>query len=42
MGTQEGVSRGFAGGFVVKNLLASGGDTVSFPGLAGSHMPRSG
>ena len=39
MVTQEGVFRGFPGGLVVKNQLAKAGDTVSFLGLARSHMP---
>ena len=32
---------GFPGGSVVKNPPASAGDTGSFPGLGGSHMPWS-
>ena len=31
---------GFPGGTVVKNLLASAGDTGSSPGPGRSHMPR--
>ena len=34
-------SRDFSGGAVVKNLPANPGDTVSIPGLGGSHMPQS-
>ena len=32
---------GFPGGAMVKNLLASAGDTGSSPGLGRSHMPWS-
>ena len=32
---------GFPGGSVIKNLLASAGDTGSIPELGGSHMPLS-
>ena len=34
--------RGFPGGAVVENVPANAGDTGLSPGLAGSHMPRSG
>ena len=33
---------GFPGGAVVESLPGNAGDTVSSPGLGGSHVPRSG